>query len=145
MRISDWSSDVCSSDRSQDHILVHTKHAPRAPVEGEVQESITSHDEVADGLHEYRPASTRLNQHMRFRTDTIKRLFCRREVGAQLRRDILMDAHAGEVLVRREQRYEKPCSEVVNTSRTEALVRLLKGSVGEIGRASCRERVCQYG
>src|SRR3546814_6743204 len=93
MRISDWSSDVCSSDR--DHATV------RAPFDGVVAE--------VDSLQ---PGMLIISAMSAFTTTSA--------VGLVGTRDVWIEAHLKETdltYVRKDQ---------------------------QIGRASCRERVCQY-
>src|SRR3546814_2718153 len=98
MRISDWSSDVCSSDLLEPQFLRLVLEHERAPAPADVVL-------VADGLAHFRGA-------VRF------------QPGAHIGAERFQIAHQMLLI---------PGAQI-------------KGSrqVYEIGRASCRERVCQY-
>src|SRR3546814_12042555 len=105
MRISDWSSDVCSSDLGQ-------------------------RQQQADARRDVALAETR-HQHQRAAEPDED----------QQQREGLLGKQLGK---HGKRRYP---SAIMRSKRPwEKVVRLLsmKGSISKIGRASCRERVCQY-
>src|SRR3546814_12909285 len=111
MRISDWSSDVCSSDLADQHVVAGPA-VQRLP-------AVAAGDDIVE------PVARRLAAAARDREvlDVVRKLVahpCLHGVGAG--GGTFNDAIAGAV-------------DVVDVVAREA---------GEIGRASCRERVCEY-
>src|SRR3546814_3555234 len=92
MRISDWSSDVCSSDLSSDSLRLQLGPSLRWPIfsGGRIRAQIRAADARADGA---------------------------------------------------KARYERAVLSALSDSET-SISRYI--SAGKLGRASCRERVCQY-
>src|SRR3546814_16140409 len=110
MRISDWSSDVCSSD------LVRA----------------TGVDSLCAGSYKWLFAGW-----------GVAPFFVRREVIGGLRLDRYGEMHAsgtpetGFAIDPSERRFDY-------SSRAFGEVHVLDAALDQIGRASCRERVCQY-
>src|SRR3546814_12624004 len=115
MRISDWSSDVCSSDLLAVHIGSQlTEIAP------------------------YRLAFERLialYKELRAAGVPLKRLDFGGGIGISYRHEPLTGAAGGEAVGEADARV---------TAYAEMVRELVQGPEGQIGRASCRERVCQY-
>src|SRR3546814_11804341 len=109
MRISDWSSDVCSSDLGREAVD-RLYHPPVEPVDVAAELAQFGKHRLADG-HELEccmsPLGAPLDRLLRERGD----------LGAAL-----VDLRAAVTVA------------IVHPSRED----------GQIGRASCRDRVCQY-
>src|SRR3546814_2904338 len=105
MRISDWSSDVCSSD------LIRTNMGGNAS-----------------------SGDTELHHAALFVTVAPWSPVAGRELGFQARRD-----HYDVGIMRR-----LPLAELAHPARLAARIAPTLRPAPEIGRASCRERVCQY-
>src|SRR3546814_6303507 len=136
MRISDWSSDVCSSDLDGGHehplktvgeslgwrflrlrFAHHFDHLGQRRIGGKASDGDFDRSRTVDGAGEYAMLS-----------GTLVRLGCR--LGS-VRHRLLIDGdafacHGGLVDARSPDHAEPVCCQ-------------------QIGRASCRERVCQYG
>src|SRR3546814_3885724 len=110
MRISDWSSDVCSSDL-------------RDEVRADALRTVISDNRLrqADerGLHRAVAATTHAGKDAPYRADVDDR------------RTRLHHAHGGAA--KTERRLQTELNGLVE-----------RGIVNQIGRAACRERVCQY-
>src|SRR3546814_13739999 len=103
MRISDWSSDVCSSDLVE---VIDAGEEPRRELRVAVEPG-TEH-----------PVTTRMRQ----------------EISIDVRGQTQETASATEQAV-----------VYVVDSVEDGVISVTTKYQGEIGRASCRERVCQYG
>src|SRR3546814_14699876 len=127
MRISDWSSDVCSSDLHDPPVLILDE-----PTDG--LDPNQKH-EVRDLIREMSPGRTILiSTHILEEVPSV----CTRAIIIADGR-ILADATPAELLA--QSRYAGALS--VRAADTVAVRSALEGLAGEIGRASCRERVCQ--
>src|SRR3546814_19434253 len=104
MRISDWSSDVCSSDLAEDEIVVYGRSVSTSTLDIPQTVNVLSESLIEE------TASARLGDALRF-------------VPGASRDGSDLDAFGDQYMVRG-----------FGVSQT----------VNEIGRASCRERVCQY-
>src|SRR3546814_11400101 len=112
MRISDWSSDVCSSD------LV----AGAVP---DVRGGLAAADVVVAPLQLARGIQNKVLEAMAMARPVIASPQAAEGIDAVDGRDIIV-ANSGE-------------------DETAAILALLENKSREIGRASCRERECQYG
>src|SRR3546814_11002515 len=124
MRISDWSSDVCSSDLTILLAQGVLNHQPRIPQE--------THDRgVAYGLIRYCPICDAYE----VRGKRVAVLGCSEHGAAEA----MFVRHYSESVTLLTQ-------EVSQLSKTESTDLNQTGIIikQEIGRASCRERVCQY-
>src|SRR3546814_15663850 len=122
MRISDWSSDVCSSDLTVIHAL--------AP-----PETMTLFGSLRD-----LPSWRRPPDPVRKARDRIYRDLVREDPHV----DIAVHVETGspaEVVLEAAREYHAELI-VTGVARDELLARMFLGA--KIGRASCRERVCQY-
>src|SRR3546814_18626890 len=113
MRISDWSSDVCSSDLQEEVALRFQKYALISAAVVDSSGRLVGMITVDDVVH-----------------------IIQEEAGEDITR--LSGAGDGDI--------NRPFLETVKTRQTWLIVNLGTALLasGEIGRASCRERVCQY-
>src|SRR3546814_20340082 len=118
MRISDWSSDVCSSDLAVERVALDDRNLETKLVERDIHQGI------------FRCVLTRETDHDRSRHPAV------RNPPAELGSSCVMrvEVPLGGVHRQMSQDY---C--LVFTDRLAARMTHL-----QIGRASCRERVCQY-
>src|SRR3546814_18551741 len=147
MRISDWSSDVCSSDLL---LLVHD------PLEGEVVGRLHQDAQVGERIADLHAlVEARAADHAVRQAEGNEALLelAGLRAGAHQDGDLLQVV----VLVARDQRLDLLADEarlglaVPQAPQAELLAllvlgpqRLAEAALVEIGRASCRERVCQY-
>src|SRR3546814_11133207 len=123
MRISDWSSDVCSSDLSGSFI------SEPKPI-GQIIEIRNIAEEIRERGHVYR---ARVVQNDEIRANAEMAALLEVPVGTKLFHSIIVH-HEAEFPIQLEERFLL-ASAAPDYGKMDF----------KIGRASCRERVCQYG
>src|SRR3546814_7435637 len=131
MRISDWSSDVCSSDlREQLHPLDQFRGMKRLIDQGDDIETIAATFMTT-------PAVVRQRLKLASVSTALHEIYA--EDGMTL--DQLMAFSVSDAHARQEQVWELLAH---SWNKEPSFIRSKLTENTEIGRASCRERVCQY-
>src|SRR3546814_16574562 len=115
MRISDWSSDVCSSDLEQ---------IQRG---GVATLNILLKSDTTGSLEALTESLKKLER------DEVKLAFVHRAVGGITQQDVQLAATSGATIIGFNVRPDRKAREMAQAEE-----------VAEIGRASCRESECQY-
>src|SRR3546814_14760184 len=131
MRISDWSSDVCSSDLDPEGRLEHRNHWEKTShslLVGAILHVLYAEEEKTLAR-----VATFLSDPQRPFVATLRRMMTTNHLGTKEEPQVhpVIASAAREVL----NKSENERSGVLSTAMS---------FLGQIGRASCRERVCQY-
>src|SRR3546814_11552079 len=122
MRISDWSSDVCSSDLRV-RLEINLRHAKAAAL----LLALVNHVDEQMEQRQY-----------------ILPLQISPAFGLFHQQRQLLDGERGRVGVNGGDRSGVAAVDVAKIEESRAIAQFLQQDAIEIGRASCRERVCQY-